>query len=174
MEMVQSIHLTRNTARAYVEKLSRGCNACGHCCRYGSGYVVKEDIERISGYLGITQEEFVKSCLELVERFATKIYKIKTDKSGKPYGSCIFFRPNACIIHDVKPLHCRLATGCGEYGQQLSLWFMLNHFVNPHNPESIRQYALYLKTHPTLPGGELHELIPDKERLRKILNYEIL
>lgn len=51
---------------------------------------------------------------------------------------------------------------------------MLNHQVNVNDPESIRQYAIYLKTHTTIPGGELEELVPDKERLRKILDFTIL
>jgi hypothetical protein len=46
--------------------------------------------------------------------------------------------------------------------------------VNAHDPESIRQYAIYLKTHEALPGGELRELVLDEGRLRKILDFTIL
>jgi len=51
---------------------------------------------------------------------------------------------------------------------------MLNYIVNSSDPEAIRLWAEYLKTHPTIPGGDLEELVPDKERLKKILNFEIL
>jgi len=52
---------------------------------------------------------------------------------------------------------------------------MLNYLVNKNDPESIRQYAAYLKSGgKTIPGGKLEELIPDKEKLKKILNFEQL
>jgi hypothetical protein len=50
---------------------------------------------------------------------------------------------------------------------------MLNHFVKPDDPESVRQWSVYLKTQPTIGGGELKDLVKDKERLAKILSYEI-
>ena len=65
--------------------------------------------------------------------------------------------------------------GCGPYGEELMLWFMLNHIVDANNPESVRQYAAYLKTGGrTLPGGELESLVPDKEKLGKMLDYTII
>ena len=52
---------------------------------------------------------------------------------------------------------------------------MLNHFVNKDDPESVRQYASYLKTGgKTLEGAGLNDLVPDKEKLRKILSLDIL
>ena len=49
---------------------------------------------------------------------------------------------------------------------------MLNHFVNKDDAESIRQYASYLKSGgKTLEGAELKELVPNKEKLRKILEF---
>ena len=52
---------------------------------------------------------------------------------------------------------------------------MLNYFVNKNDPESIRQFAAYLKSGgKTLPGGRLEDFIPDKKKLKKILNYDIL
>ena len=43
-----------------------------------------------------------------------------------------------------------------------------------HDPESIRQYSTYLRENKTIPGGALLELVPDKIKLRKTLNHEIL
>ncbi len=93
-------------------------------------------------------------------------------RSGKPYGPCVFF-DDGCKIHTVKPLECRIGN-CSEYGEELSIWFMLNYQVNVSDPESVRQYAIYLKTRPTIPGGKLEELVPDKEKLGKILDFRIL
>jgi len=97
-------------------------------------------------------------------------------RKGKPYGKCIFFdKEVGCRIHEVKPLECKVSMGCKDYGEQLSLWFMLNHFVNKDDAESIRQFATYLKSGgKTLPQAELKDLVPDKVKLKKILSYEIL
>ncbi len=65
--------------------------------------------------------------------------------------------------------------GCKDYGEQLSLWFMLNHFVNENDPESVRQFATYLKSGgKTLEGAELENLVPNKRKLKKILSFEML
>ena len=86
----------------------------------------------------------------------------------------VFFGDIGCKIHKVKPLQCRIGN-CGEHGEELSIWFMLNYLVNTKDPESIRQYNIYLQSGgKTIPGGNLEELIPDKEELKKILNFEQL
>jgi Fe-S-cluster containining protein len=171
---MKSIHLTKATPKEYVLKLGK-CEQCGHCCKYGAGYVLQEDIKRISSFLGILEDAFKTAFLEETEHFNTKVHKMKTEKKkGKPYGSCVFFQEgNACMIHDAKPFHCRIGT-CSEHGEQVSIWFMLNYLVNPNDPESVRQYSAYLKTHPTIPGGALHELVPDKEKLAQMLDYRKL
>ena len=86
---------------------------------------------------------------------------------------CIFYTADGCRIQPVKPLECKVGN-CNQYGEQLSIWFALNYFVNKSDPESIRQYAIYLKTHNTIPGGRLEELVPDKEELKEILEFKKL
>jgi hypothetical protein len=44
--------------------------------------------------------------------------------------------------------------------------------VNPTDPESVRQWASYLKAHPTIPGGELRDLVKDEKLLKDILSYQ--
>ena len=84
----------------------------------------------------------------------------------------MFFK-NGCTIQEVKPLHCRVMN-CKD-GEEMSVWFDLNFFVNPTDPESIRQWALYLASGgKNIPGGELREIVPDATKLRKILRYEVL
>jgi hypothetical protein len=52
---------------------------------------------------------------------------------------------------------------------------MVNNVVDANDAESVRQYAQYIKSGgKTIPGAELGNLVPDKEKLRKILSYEIL
>ncbi|MEK0322573.1 MAG: hypothetical protein QQN47_07355, partial [Nitrosopumilus sp.] len=140
----------------------------------GSGILVDEDIQKIAKHLGVTDEVLKKEFLEEVEKFNTKKYRPKILRKDRPYGKCIFF-DEGCKIHEVKPLECKVSMGCKDYGEQLSIWFMLNNFVNKDDAESIRQFATYLKSGgKTLLGAELGDLVPDKEKLRKILSFEIL
>ncbi len=164
------------TPQHYIEKLAKnGCRRCGHCCSYDSGIFLDEDIRRIAGHLGMPEDSFRRQFLEEKDIYNKKVHKAKLDRKDKPFGPCIFFdKESGCSIHEVKPLHCRLSLGCGEYGQQINIWFMLNHVVDADDPEAIRQWAQYLKTHPTIPGGQLHELVPDKDKLARMLSYEFI
>jgi|TARA_B100001971_G_scaffold187336_1_gene187967 hypothetical protein len=175
---LKKINLTKNTPVEEVLKLVHACKceACTNGCKYGSGFLVNDDISRIAKHLGITEEVLKKEFLEEVEKFNTKKYRPRILKKHKPYGKCAFFDQEIrCRIHEAKPLECKVAMGCKDYGEQLSLWFMLNHFVNENDPESLRQYATYLKSGgKTLRGAELKDLVPDKEKLKKILSFELL
>ncbi len=175
-DSLPSIHITKDTPQEYVEKIAKECDRCGHCCSYGSGIFLEQDIARVADFLGIREEELINDFLEEQVHFNKKIYRAKLRKQkGRPYGSCYFFdKKHGCMIHEKKPLHCRLTKGCGEYGQELGIWFLLNYIIDAADPQSLRDYAAYLKTHPTIPGGELHNLIKDKELLNKILSHEIL
>lgn len=120
------------------------------------------------------EREVKEKYLEEKELFNTKLLKPKLKTTNKPYGECIFLENKRCKIHKVKPLQCKVGN-CNKYGEKLSIWFMLNYLVNKDDPESIRQYGAYLKSGgKIIPGGKLEELVPDKERLKEILNFEKL
>jgi len=123
--------------------------------------------------LGITENQFKAKYIDPIVRFNTPGFKLKSKKTDKPYGPCLFLEETKCLIHKVKPLHCKIGN-CNVHGEHISHWFTLNYYVNPEDPESIRQWAAFLKTHDTIPGGELEDLIPDKRRLQDILSYKIL
>lgn len=172
---IMSLSITKQTSEAHVAELGKECTRCNHCCKIDSGILFEEDVTRIADYMEMPRDEFIATFLDEHERFHTKCWKLKQIKTdNKPYGRCILLGEEGCSVHEVKPKYCKLLSTASRHGQQLSVWFALNHFVNPHDPESIRQWATYLKTHPTIPGGQLHELVPDKERLQKILSYEVL
>ncbi len=164
--------IRKTTPLEEVEKLGDGCTRCGHCCSFGSGYFLDEDIARIASKLNMRKKDFIKEFLEEKEVYNTKVHKSKIRNTSKPYGPCVFFsRADGCVIHEIKPLHCRVGMGCGRHGEEISHWFALNYLVDPDDPESVRQWALCLRYKDTIPGGRLHELVPDKEKLGKILNY---
>lgn len=171
--------ITKNTPLKEVLKLAAPCrcNACDNGCKYGSGSLVGDDAKNIAGFLGISEQDLKKGFLEEIELFNKKVLRPKLiRKDNKSYGRCVFFDDKkGCIIHPVKPLECKTSIQCKDYGEELSIWFMVNYVIDADNPESIRQYAQYIKSGgKIIPGAKLEELVPDNERLRKILSYEIL
>ena len=167
--------ITKSTSLSKVLKLGKECKKCGHCCKHGTGFLVKDDFKKIAKHLGITEKELIEKYLEPVIKFNTTLYRPVSIKKGKPYGVCVFYDDKKeCTIHKVKPLHCKVGN-CNEYGEEISVWFDLNYFVNEDDPQSIREWSLYLKSGgKNIPGGTLQELVPNKEALKKILNYEVL
>ena len=169
----------KNTPLKEVLKLAAPCrcDSCNHGCRYGSGSLAGDDSKNIAKFLGISEEELKNGFLEEIELFNKKLLRPKLIREkSKHYGKCIFYDDeNGCTIHEVKPLECKTSISCRDYGEELSVWFMVNHTVDPNDAESVRQYAQYIKSGgKTIKGASLKDLVPDKERLRKILSYELL
>lgn len=169
------IRISKDTPIRMVKELGKDCSMCGNCCSHGAGLLVPEDMQRIARLLQVTEEELKEKYLDEVEMFNTKAWKPKTNKGEKPYGPCIFYdKKKQCTIHVAKPFQC-LITNCGDFSEQAIQWLYLNYFVNPDDPESVRQWASYLKHKDwVIEGGNLQELVPDRARLKKILNYDIL
>lgn len=172
---ITSVFLTKDTPESVVSRLGNECKQCNYCCSVDSGILFSEDITRIADAMQMPRDEFIRTFLDEHERFNTKCWKLKQLKEdNKPYGKCVLLGEKGCSVNKAKPKYCRLLSPSSKHGQQLAIWFALNYFVNPDDPESIRQWATYLKTHPTIPGGNLHELVPKQEQLQRILNYEDL
>src|SRR3989338_5957518 len=107
--------LTKNTTLKEVVKLAHPCkcDACTVGCRYGSGFLINDDLPKIAEFLGITEEVLRKEFLEEAEKFNTKLFRPKILRKNKPYGKCIFFdEETGCKIHEVKPLECKVSMGC--------------------------------------------------------------
>lgn len=175
-EYFDSIIISKSAPENVAINLGGECK-CKHCtngCKFGSGIFKKDEEKKLAKHLNISEKELFENYLEEVDLFNTKLFKPKVIKKDKPYGKCIFFdeETELCQVYPVRPLLCKVATG-HEHGEHMYSWFMLNHLVNTEDPESIRQYATYLKFKKTIHGGKLHELIKDKDKLKKILSYEI-
>ncbi len=171
--------INKNTPLKEVLELAAPCrcDSCSHGCKYGSGKLAGDDSKHIAKFLNISEEELKNKYLEEIELFNKKILKPKLlREDSNKYGKCVFYDDKkGCTIHEVKPLECKTSIQCKDYGEDLSVWFMVNHVVDSNNPESVRQYSQYLKTGgKSIPDAELENLVPDSERLSKILNYEIL
>ncbi len=75
------------------------CQRCGDCCKgYGGTYLTQSDMERISRYLGMRSERFMRDVCQM--------------SGGKPViaqaenGYCLLW-DQQCTIHPVKPQMCR-------------------------------------------------------------------
>ena len=170
-----NMKITKDTPEKEIRKLGEKCEQCGKCCTYGSGFMMESEVARIAAFLKIPKEKFIKDFLEETEIFHTMLYKIRpVKKKSEPYGPCMFLDNNLCRIHQVKPLHCIIGN-CSVDGDDLHVWFITNYCLNIYDPESIRQYASYLETGGRLlEGAELEKLFPDKAKLKRILDYDII
>ena len=139
-------------------------------CKYGSGYLTEEDLTNIAHHIGITETELKEKYLEEAEKFSTKTHRPKLIRKGKPYGQCIFLKEGKCSIEKVKPFHCRISNH-GKTSEMVQQWFDLNFFVDPENPNSIREYAQVLKVREPIKGGRLEDIVP-KHKLKEILKEE--
>ncbi|MFH0977745.1 MAG: YkgJ family cysteine cluster protein [Candidatus Woesearchaeota archaeon] len=165
--------LKKKTSKQAVLKLGKACKRCGNCCSYTSAYLQKDDINRISRKLRMTEQAFANKFVDNAEAFNTMVQKLKTRK-GKYYGSCIMFdRDKGCLIHSVKPFYCRIST-CAPIGKDIQEWFAVNYLVNVNDPESIRQWNFHVEFSGTIEGAKPIDLLPSKEKLDAILTYKIL
>ena len=84
----------------FKEGLRFECQRCGRCCRGEPGvvWVNKNEIGKISSFLGITKSAFFRNCLRSVnDRLSLLEY-------GN--GDCIMY-DNGCKIYDVRPCQCK-------------------------------------------------------------------
>jgi Fe-S-cluster containining protein len=164
--------ITKATTTEAALKIGGECQKCGRCCTYGSGFMLESEIPRIAAFMKMQKDQFIKEFLDETEIFHTKVFKINSLKKGNaPYGPCMFLDSKLCKIHEVKPLHCRVCN-CKD-GDDLHVWFMVNHCLNIYDPESVRQYKSYVDTGgKVIEGAELDKLFPDKALLKRILSYE--
>src|SRR3989338_5682755 len=161
--------VTRSTPLNVIEELAdTPCKSlnCTKCCEYGTGTALPFDLKSIAQHFGITEDALKEKYFEPNTKY-NKTHR-RQKMLAKPFGPCVFLSKEGCTIHEVKPTGCRLSSW-NQHGEQLSDWFDLNYFVNNTDPESIRQWSHKLKFTSTIPGGKLHELVPDKEKLKKIL-----
>jgi hypothetical protein len=170
--------LTINSPKENVMKLTHPCrcSACENTCRYGSGALVEDDLHNIAEFLNKSEEEIKEKYLEKITKFNTTLLRPKLLREyNKPYGKCIFYdEVDGCTVHQVKPLECKIAMGCKDYGEELIIWFNLKHYLNRKDVESLRQFKIYLDSGgKTLPGAEFKDVF-NKKTLKMLKNYEDL
>ncbi|MFH1134032.1 MAG: YkgJ family cysteine cluster protein [Nanoarchaeota archaeon] len=177
---MENINLTKDSPRELIIKIGQpcgeACNWSGHCCRHASGVLVEDEVEQLAKHLKMAKEDFIDKCLEDTVRYNTRLKQFKqVREKGMPHGRCVFLgKDHRCAIQDVKPLYCKVTNCDAINGHALAEWFALNFFVNPHDAESVRQWAHHLKQSHTIPGGQLNELVPDAQKLSRMISHEML
>ncbi len=174
--MKEPARITKITRETKLHELMAiaACSRCNHCCSYGSGIFLADDIKRVAAHMGVSEDKFTEEYLWETLLFNKKVHRARLRAGRKPYGPCIFLKRRGCSIQSVKPLHCRVCHGCGSHGENLAKWFMVNYIIDTADPEAVRQYAIYLRTHSPLEGASLNDLVPDKALLSRILSLEKL
>jgi hypothetical protein len=176
-ENFKTIDITKYTPKERVLSMNKNPQRPGEVCKMSACLIHDDEVEEIANKLDLTKDQLTKNLLDKIHVYGKIIHKPKLEKKdGKehlPIGTCVFFNESKCKLEDKMPLHCKLSTA-DSHGHKLHLWYMLNHVIDKSNPDAIREWNVYLKTHPTIPGGELHELVPEKTKLEKILSYDHL
>lgn len=185
-----TIDITRLTSKEKIFELVGDGARPSDMCETLPGFIHESEFENISGKLGVSIEELKKNFLREISAYNKKLHKPKHEAIEKrlgfkptstfhelPYGKCVFLnrdKPNKheCMLGDAMPMHCKIASE-SNHSEKLHAWYLLNHAVDADDPNSLREWAIYLKTHATIPGGELHELVPDSSKLKSILQNDV-
>ena len=146
-------HIRIDTPEEVILDIASNCKKCGRCCKNGSGFLVKDDAENISAFLGITPEKLKQDFLEKVRLFEKARYRPKL----KPNGNCVFLQANRCSIHPVKPYQCKVSI-MDQHSKDLNDWFMLNFFVDKDNKKSVKDWLVRESLNGSIPGGKPEDL----------------
>jgi Fe-S-cluster containining protein len=162
--------IKRSTPRHVIEKLAPD-DPDDISCMFGSGCLLPEDIPRLAKHLGINQDKLVSDYLEPVTKYNTTHFRPKL--RTKPVGECVFYdsKTKKCTVHRAKPYQCRIATR-SHHGPAIIEWFDANFFLNPKDPQSLREWHSRLRHRKTIPGASMEELVPDKKKRDAIIRGE--
>ena len=79
------------------------CHRCGACCRWeGDVCLTQSDVQAISAYLHMTEEQFINTYCRL-QRNRQGLSLVDTEDGA----CCMLLRDNTCAIQPVKPQQCR-------------------------------------------------------------------
>jgi Fe-S-cluster containining protein len=84
------------------------CKGCGKCCKGRTDLILTPyDVFRIARYLGRTNEEILKSYCHVYEGPSSRLPIVRATPRP-PDNSCPFLHNKKCIVHEDKPVVCRV------------------------------------------------------------------
>ena len=100
--MERKTRASRAKIKWYADGLRFECTGCGHCCRWGEGYVwvSERDIHAMAEHLGLDVVEFAR---EYVRRIGT-CYSLK---ERADYRCVLLDEDERCRVYDARPTQCR-------------------------------------------------------------------
>jgi len=101
----------------YADGLQFECTACGHCCRWGEGYVwvSEREIHAMADHLGLDVGKFAR---QYVRRVGT-CYSLKE----RPDYRCVLLDENErCRVYPARPTQCRTYPFWREHLESAEAW----------------------------------------------------
>ena len=84
------------------------CKECGKCCKQRHDILLTAyDLFRVAGYLGRTPHEILERYCEVYEGHST-CFPVVRIIPIPPDDACPFLRNKKCVIHEKKPVICRV------------------------------------------------------------------
>ena len=90
--------IKKHTPVEAILAIAKDCKKDGHCCRYSSGTVLKDEVKHLAKFFKIPEKQFIKKYLVPQEKFNTKHYRFKQVRKGKPYGKCVFLKKQENLL----------------------------------------------------------------------------
>ncbi|HWY49749.1 MAG TPA: YkgJ family cysteine cluster protein [Bryobacteraceae bacterium] len=91
------------------------CTQCANCCRVSEVGITDRDIEKLTKFLGVTREEFMRDSTQLDE--AGDLILKKTE------AGCVFLEDNLCTVYEARPHNCanfpHLVRGTGSIDSRM-------------------------------------------------------
>jgi Fe-S-cluster containining protein len=98
-------HLKQHAiAERRIRKLAEGieeqidCTVCANCCRVATARLLDRDVERLSKYLRIKPDRFLR---EYTEQSAEEGLILRRTPDG-----CVFLHGTMCSVYDARPHNC--------------------------------------------------------------------
>jgi Fe-S-cluster containining protein len=74
------------------------CTACANCCRVTEVGITEKDIEKLSKFVGTSEQEFIEQFTALDNSGAVILKRNE--------GGCVFLEGNLCSVYEARPTNC--------------------------------------------------------------------
>lgn len=109
--------LTRTKRRWYADGLRFDCTGCGHCCRWGEGYVwvSEREIHAMAEHLGM-------DVLEFARQYVRRVGSCYSLKELPDYRCVLLGADERCRVYRVRPVQCRTYPFWPEHIKSPEAW----------------------------------------------------
>ena len=91
------------------------CTQCANCCRVTEIGITERDIEKLTKFVGVTHQEFLR---DYTQRAEDDELILKRSEAG-----CVFLQGNLCSVYEARPQNCvnfpHLVRGSGSIDSRM-------------------------------------------------------